>query len=183
MNPGSNPSILENPENAIYETWKKADKVTRPSIEQKMVPLLYRHASKICWMVLHSSEPHLIEEIVEDALMDLSEFEGRSLFSTWFHSRAVFRCRNEMRRLIQRRETPFGDGSAAVFSMEAKQEISGAIAQMLGRLSTRERLLVKYHIDEGLNNREIGLKLDLNPKYVQYLWQKLRKKLRLMYGG
>src|SRR6202012_547255 len=101
--------IKENPENVLYQAWKEADASARPQIEQNLLTLLRRHAAKVCWLVLHYHSDHLIEEIVEDAIINLPKFNGLSLFSTWFHACAMGTARVALRKQIRRKEVPVNE--------------------------------------------------------------------------
>lgn len=182
--PGPNPSIGDNPENVLYKTWKEADEVARPEIIQAMLPLLRRHASKVCWMVLHCYNPTLVEDIATDALLDLEKFEERSLFSTWFHTRALFRCRSEVRTIRRRKEVPFETSAAGgKHGTPASQEFAAELFSVANTLTDREQRLLSLKMEEGYTHQQIADELQLNTVYVRQLWSRLRKRLRLLYGG
>lgn len=183
ITPRLNPSKGANPENDLYEIWKASDTSARPQVEAYLLPHLRRHAAKVCWMVLHSHQPHLIDEISQDVLMELGDFEERSSFSTWFHSRALHRCYKERRDTRRRREisleSPAGRksiGSSSGF------ENSIAMQQMVSRLDQEEQFLIKLKVQQGMTDEEAAVELKISRQYVQYLWNGLRKKLRMLYN-
>jgi RNA polymerase sigma factor (sigma-70 family) len=180
--PGQTPLIGENPENALYETWKKASEAARPPIEQALVPLLYRHASKVCWMVLHSNQPDLIGTIINDVFLGMRKFKGDSLFSTWVHALALYRCRAELRNIRRRKEVNGIVDGGVSYSVRGCQETSSVVQNLVSKLGKREQELVRLKIDEGLSDKEIAEVLELHPVYIQRLWKALRKRLRSMYG-
>jgi len=66
----------------------KSGRILHPRRVRKLkrvyATLLRIHAAKVCWMVLHNYQPDYIDEVVQDAMLDLNGFEARSEFSTWF---------------------------------------------------------------------------------------------------
>jgi RNA polymerase sigma factor (sigma-70 family) len=184
--PGPNPSRGENPENALYAIWKVAEPWERPQVEERLLQYLRRHASKVCWMVLHTHQPHLVDEIAVDALMALGSFEERSAFSTWFHSRALYRCRSEFRTQMYRKEISLD--APHVRQMFARQgsrdlEADYTVREMLAKLTDREQEFVDLKVQAGYSDADIGTELGMSRQAVQWTWTKLRKKLRGLYSG
>lgn len=181
-NPRPNPSVGVNTENDLYEVWKTSDEASRPQVESYLLPHLRRHAAKVCWMVLHSYQSHLIDEISQDALMELYRFEGRSAFSTWFHARALNRCYNERKKMKRRKEVSYGDYFTPSVPARATLETTVMVQSMVDKLDPSEQRLVELKINEGLTDEEIAGELQIPRQTVQYRWTCLRKKLRTMYN-
>jgi RNA polymerase sigma factor (sigma-70 family) len=186
-NPGSNPSERgDNPENTLYEAWKAApDSQTRAQVESSLLPLLRTHASKICWVVLHSHQPHLIEEMATDVILEIDSFKELSLFSTWVHSRFYNRARVEFRKLLIRKETAF---TATTRERAAPNGISVAESaidaqRLLSCLNERDQEFVRLKVFEGYTDAEIAKALDISVVWVRKLWLKLRKQMRTLYDG
>jgi len=180
--PRPNPS--GNPENLLFEVWKNTPIGEREPIELRLLSLLRVHASKVCWMVLHAYEPHLIDEIAQDALMDLSSFEERSSFATWFHSRATFRCRTQLKQNIQRKEISLDVGKLDILPRrDSSLETKVMINEMLEKLTPFERELIELKVYEGLTATEIAEILGFTREWIQISWSKLRKKLKEKYNG
>lgn len=187
VTPGPNPSRGENPENSLYAIWKVAEVWQRPQIEERLLQHLRRHASKVCWMVLHTHQPHLVDEIAVDALMALGSFEERSAFSTWFHSRALFRCRSEFRTQMYRKEISL-DAPSTVSQMFSRSgnhnlEADYTVREMLAKLTDKEREFVELKVQAGYSDADIGTELGMSRQAVQWTWTKLRKRLRNLYHG
>jgi RNA polymerase sigma factor (sigma-70 family) len=187
-NPQANPSTEtkgDNSENDLYEIWKASDEISRPEVETYLLPHLRRHAAKVCWMVLHSHQPHLIDEIAQDALMELKQFEGRSMFSTWFHSRALYRAYNERRTRDRRKEISFSNlGHLNLASqMDSDVNMRLDVERMLTNIDSKDVELVRLKIAEGMTDDEIAASLGIPRANVQYRWQVLREKLRTLYNG
>lgn len=180
-----NPSQGENPENVLYQAWKAAEAWERPDIEHRLLQLLRRHASKVCWMVLHSHQSDLIEEIAQDAVMDLSSFKELSAFATWFHSRATFRCRVIHKQNLWRKEVPLDIVRLDQLSpsRQSAPDIQMIIREMLEQLSPVEQKLVELKVYEGLTDVQVAAILGYTPEWIQKLWSKLRKRLKDEYNG
>lgn len=185
--PGPNPSQRgDNPENLLYEAWKVApDSQTREEVESRLLPLLRTHASKICWVVLHSHQPHLIEEMATDVILEINSFGERSLFSTWVHSRFYNRARVEFRKLCIRKETGFTVTTRDTASSNGISVVESAIdaSRILSSLSERDQEFVRLKVFEGCSDAEIAKALGLSVVWIRKLWLKLRRQMRTLYGG
>lgn len=60
-------------------------------------PLLWKYARAIGHQSLNHIEDHLVDEMVDDLLMEIDKFEGRSSFSTWAYVRFRRKCIGEYR--------------------------------------------------------------------------------------
>lgn len=184
LKPGPNPSKGENPENVCFQAWKEAEAHQKASIEYRLLQLLRRHASKVCWMVLHSHQSDLIDEIAQDAIMDLKSFEERSAFATWFHGRALNICRMKRRQIIQRKEVSLDVTKLdKLVHRDGGLEIRVIIQEMLAGLSDFERRLVELKVYEGLTDTQAALELGYTHEWIQKCWSRLRKRLKDEYNG
>jgi len=186
LTPGLTPP--DNPENALFSLWELSSEEERPAIALKMMPALRRHASKVCWMVLHFHDPHLIDEIVQDTILELDRFEKRSSFTTWFHSRALNRCRVELKKIIRRREVPFTGNEERIeevggsgFHYDANDSI--LLDQITKKLSPKERKILTMKISSGYTDKEIAEILGYTRQWIQTEWKRLRDKLKEEYDG
>lgn len=187
LNPRPNPSRGDNPENALYQAWKIAESRERPALENSLLQHLRRHAAKVCWMVLHSHQPDLVDEISQDAIMDLASFGERSAFATWFHARALNRLRLQRRQNIRRKEVPLDvlQKSPIADSVNSYQaiEASALVQEMLTYLTPFELNIVQLKMDDGLTDMEIGIELGYTREWIQITWAKVLKKLKEKYNG
>lgn len=175
-------STRENPENVLYEAWKEAAPDTRQEAAQNLLPYIRSHAAKVCWMVLHRYQSDIVSEIADDALLDLEKFEGRSLFSTWFHVRAVRRCRLELRRARRRKEVSLSDPNIKNLLARDTHDVRSSVGAILDRLSPEDREFIRLKIEEGLTDKELSDAMGISRQAVQRLWKELRKRLRALYG-
>jgi RNA polymerase sigma factor (sigma-70 family) len=177
LNPDLTPP---NPENELYEEWKVGQ--DKQVVEGDLRSVLRLHASKICWMILHEYRPDLVEDVVNDAILGLPTFEGRSSFSTWFHSCALHRFRDESRRRAKRKEvqSDFVDDPAFVVNPSLESDIS--VRRMLDNLPEFEKSLVQLKVFEGFSDAEVAQKLERTREWIQISWTKLRRKLKKRYG-
>jgi RNA polymerase sigma factor (sigma-70 family) len=86
-----------NPVNDMYDQWKMASTNEREGLYRQFDALLQRHAERVVWMILRRKDHQLVREMVNDLLIEIDTFAGRSKFSTWVHSRFRFRCIDELR--------------------------------------------------------------------------------------
>lgn len=184
LTPGQNPSDGEdNPENILYSRWYENPE-SRMEIELLMLPSLRRHAIKVCWMVLHSYDPQIVESICSDALMSLDSFEGRSQFSTWFHGFALNVLRAEYRRRNRRKEISLDAVIVRpLLSFNVNPEQSFSVREFVNRLHADERELVQLKVFDGHSDAEIAELLSLSREAVTRDWIKLRRKMRVLYAG
>lgn len=180
-NPRPNPSVESNPENILYEAWRVAEEWQRPEIEVQLLQLLKRHASKVCWMVLHSNQTDFIDQIAQDAILKMSGFQGRSAFSTWFHTNALNFCRTKRTQNNQRKEVPLDN--VRWDGISAGLETRVIVQEMLSKLTDVERRLIELKVDEGLTDEEVAAQLGFTHEWVQKLWSRLRKRLKEEYGS
>ena len=181
--PDPTPPVEINPENALYQEWKIAEALARPAIAHRLLQHLRRHAAKVCWMVLHANHIDLIDEISQDAVLDLDSFEGRSAFATWFHARALNRCRAFLRQQRRRREVPLDSVKDRVGFIASSLETRVIVQDLIASLPQFERDLINFKIVEGLPDIEIAKKLGFTRDWIQISWSKLRKQLKEKYNG
>lgn len=181
--PDPTPPVEKNPENALYQEWKAAEALTRPAIAHRLLQHLRRHAAKVCWMVLHTNHIDLIDEIATDAVLDLDSFEGRSAFATWFHSRALFKCRTRLRLQRRRKEVPLEREFLHLPSPILSLETHVIVQEMIALLPQFEQDLIRLKIFEGLPDIEIAKHLGFTREWIQMSWSKLRKQLKEKYHG
>jgi RNA polymerase sigma factor (sigma-70 family) len=184
--PGPTPLKVENRENVLFEAWKTSTPQERSALEYQILQSVRRHASKVCWMVLHSHQPDLIDEIAQDVLMDLGSFREQSAFSTWVHSRARFRCQSQFKQNRQRREvsiTALPSTQLYASERDSNMFLKVLVQELLANLSVFERQLVDLKVDEGLSDAEIGLRLGFTREWIQKSWSRLRKKLKGKYNA
>lgn len=179
MHPRPYPSSGVNPENVLYEEWKTASQEARPEVETRLIALLRVHAAKVCWLVLHNYQPDYIEEVLQDALLDLPNFEQRSEFSTWFHGLALNKFRRLFRQRTQRKEVPL--------SQEDKPEDNNLFSKVFAKeiiesLTDEEKELVHLRFTEGLSFREIADHLGISHVSVLERWVWLQRRLKERYG-
>jgi RNA polymerase sigma factor (sigma-70 family) len=179
-----------NLENVLYAAWKEAEPWEKAAIESRLFNVLRSHASKVCWMVLRDRRPDFVDEIAEDAIMDLPRFEGLSQFSTWFHSRAFNRLNDERRKRLTRKEAPLeGDPTKGAESSvlpivvpDTDQKI--LVQQLLAMLTDRDAEIVRLRFFEGMSTQEIAVLLGVDKNYVHNAWLKrIKPFLRECHGA
>lgn len=173
-----------NPENALYEIWKAAPKEARADIEARLIPLLRRHASRVCWLVLRGNHVDYIEDVVQDAIIDLASFEGRSSFSTWFHARALNRFRNQLRTQSRSREVSLERSPESVQAATPQFEyilLGQAMFEDIS-LSEEDKEMLRMKFIDGMTDREIAETIGKSFSGVHQRWERVRNRLREKYA-
>jgi RNA polymerase sigma factor (sigma-70 family) len=179
--PGLTPPSIRRTD-SLYEVWKTAEPWQQPAVEQRLLQCLRQHASRLCWIILHSHEPDLVEEIAVDTILALKSFEGRSAFSTWFHARAKYKCMELLRKRILRNEVQI-ENVMGTLGRVGNIESDYVVREMLASLTDAERELVFLKVYDGCSDADIAETLGVSRQKVQWLWSRLRKRLRDLYGG
>lgn len=137
--------------------------------------LLCQSALAIVGSILGRKEPELSAEIATKALLGLSKFQGRSLFSTWFYRLA----HNEAIRHVQaRRHIALED----LLEEPAARKTAEGLPEGLSGLRASDKRLVQLVLD-GYNTREIGQKLHVSHATVARQWLKLCEKLKFLLSS
>jgi DNA-directed RNA polymerase specialized sigma24 family protein len=110
---------------------------------------------------------------VDDLLMDLSLFEGRSQFSTWVHSYFRFRCLTELRY----RNRNLGDPLVEEIAwMNSKTDDLLTLARVQQNLSTKQQAVVQSRL-EGYTAAEIASQLNISERTVYWIWESVLQDL------
>jgi RNA polymerase sigma factor (sigma-70 family) len=176
--------------NDLYAMWVAGDG-DRTDLLLRMRKLLLQHAARVCWDVLHQENDHLIQEMVDDLLLELDKFNGKSKFSTYAHSRFRYRCIDEFRYQIRNlgdslteshvdwatdgvSETTAAD--VAGFKHYADQ-LNGSdpntalsVSEYMDGLPVREREVVEARL-EGHTFKEISSMTGIPQTTVKRIWE------------
>jgi len=130
-------------------------------------------------MVLHNYQPDYIDEVVQDAMLDLNGFEARSEFSTWFHWLALNKFRRLFRQRIQRKEVPLSQEDEPVDNNLFPTVFAKEIIEILRMRKKNSSILdsLKDFRSERLRNIWAS-----NIRGVIERWVWLQKRLRDKYG-
>jgi RNA polymerase sigma factor (sigma-70 family) len=173
------------PEDAIYAQWQDADESQRSSLEAALVPSVRRHAEIVVWRKLREQNPDLVEEIVTGVFKHhLANFRGKSLFSTWVHSIALNKFKQELRSRRVRREVI--DDATNVDDADQNRRLEGKPQEWIPSvdldilrdgLSDEERIL--YDLKrKGMTDRQIASMLDKSPEAIESRLRRLIRKLQ-----
>lgn len=151
-------------------------------------PLLLKYARTIGRQSTSQVEDHLIDEMVDDLLMEISEFKGYSQFSTWAYVRFRRRWIDEYRyqsgnlgysldSLIEdwQAQTDLDEEVSSPYEPShepdtERQVIVGDFAAK--RLSPRQRIIWEAYRD-GHTQEEIGESLSITQQRVDQIWQQI----------
>lgn len=147
-------------------------------------PFLLKFARTIGRQNSSQVEEHLLEEMVDDLLMEIGQFQGNSKLSTWAYTRFRRRFIDEYRYQSKNLGTSL-DGLledwAAQHSLdedatspydsyyEPTIESDMAVAEVREHLSERQNTVLQAYID-GHSPEEIGEMLDVTRQRVEQIW-------------
>lgn len=176
------PNTPQAKENELYELWYKGDSKEKEEVLKKLIPLLIVHAAKIVWRVLRVNDNFLAEELAQDAALDLDCFQRRSAFSTWFHSRCLFKCNDERRRHRHSREVPMPPideipSKSSVATVDPRKDIL-----LSDHLTPEQQELCAMRLKYGLTIQEIAEIKGTSPMSISRKWSEVKAELRKIYG-
>lgn len=160
-------------------------------------PLLMKYALTIGRSTTTQVEYHLLEEMVEDLLMDLSKYNGTVKFSTWaytvFRNRFIDEHRYQTGNIGESLESVQSDWEARqpedaeYFTdpytkvEESTLERDTIVAEFVDSLAPRQRIVWEMYRD-GHTQAEIGESLGIRQQSVDEIWQRILK-LGEAYGA
>jgi RNA polymerase sigma factor (sigma-70 family) len=167
--------------NAALAAFQAATDFNRPELENELIQSLEHYATRIVAIKLHDSRPEIVNQAVQMALAQLSDFKGTSKFSTYFFTIVQNLCFGELRRKIESKETLFSDLVEHKVEGLASYELDGDERMIIDRicktLSKDDNLLLQLKM-EGYTNAEIALRLSSTASAIESRWRRLCKKLR-----
>ncbi len=145
---------------------------------------IYRHVRTL------TGDPHVSEELVQEtfvqALLKISSFDGRSLFSTWLHGVAINVVRNHWRarksterahaRLERVHALP-GEADEPGAAVHRNQRVKALYAAMEA-LPDHLRVAFVLRDLEGLSPEEAALRLDITPGNLAVRATRARQRIR-----
>jgi len=145
---------------------------------------IYRHVRTL------TGDPQVSEELVQEtfvqALLKISSFDGRSLFSTWLHGVAINVVRNHWRacksterahaRLELVHALP-GESDELGAAVQRKQRVRALYAAMEA-LPDQLRVAFVLRDLEGLSPEEAALRLDITPGNLSVRATRARQRIR-----
>jgi RNA polymerase sigma-70 factor (ECF subfamily) len=170
-------------ENQLYEQWRSAPVADRKPLEDQLYSKVRKHAAAIVVRSLPDADPQLARDIAADVLRQLETFRRESEFSTWVHSFAINKIKQEIRRRVRYRRVI--DDTIAIEDVDAKKRWRGnqnsTTSIDLERLRqglTRDESILFDLKREGLTDREIARKLKRSQDAIESSWCRLKRKLR-----
>jgi RNA polymerase sigma-70 factor (ECF subfamily) len=124
--------------------------------------LYHRHLNRVHGLARWLVGPDEAEDAVQDVFIrmweKLSQFEGRSAFSTWLHRLAVsvMLRRRETRGIREKRHVAGEESYQALPAVPATPDLRVAIEAAVDRLPDGAREVFVLHDMEGYRHEEIG---------------------------
>ena len=145
---------------------------------------IYRHVRTL------TGDPHVSEELVQEtfvqALLKISSFDGRSLFSTWLHGVAINVVRNHWRarKSTERAHAKLelvhalgGESDEPGAAVHRKQRVR-ALYAALETLPDQLRVAFVLRDLEGLSPEEAAARLDITPGNLAVRATRARQRIR-----
>jgi len=125
--------------------------------------------------MLRQVDEDLVQEAVAEVMLKPEAFQGKSLFSTWFHGMV----RNKVKQKLdaQRDEQELGE-----LTGESHSESEGMLWQQLQSKLTKEELVMVLWLREGMTQQEMGKFLGLGQPAVNARVGRLREKVGKLLG-
>jgi RNA polymerase sigma-70 factor (ECF subfamily) len=150
---------------------------------------IYRHVRTL------TGDPHVSEELVQEtfvqALLKISSFDGRSLFSTWLHGVAINVVRNHWRarKSTERAHAKLelvhalpGESDELGAAVHRKQRVKALYAAMEA-LPDQLRVAFVLRDLEGLSPEEAAQRLDITPGNLAVRATRARQRIRKQLVG
>jgi RNA polymerase sigma factor (sigma-70 family) len=165
------PLTRSNPENVLFERWRNAPEETKPEIRKQLHSHLVRHAERVGWIILRQSNPHIANEAVDQLFLNIDQFKGDSLFSTWAHSSFINRFREEGRYQRRRIGAQIPENfDLAQTSLSPEWKI--LFQQTIEQLPALEKAIVTFRLN-GMKQKAIADVLGISAKRVSVILKTL----------
>jgi RNA polymerase sigma factor (sigma-70 family) len=162
-------------EQAVYLKWQ-----ARPGdqqIEAELRQLLSQHARAVLFSILRREDLSLVDEAVNRVMVNLANFRGEGLFTTWAH-RILMSVMYDQRRLERSRKEVSLEGLNFAFSGAATIPTTDILLTVKKLLTPTEYTLFEYTIVMGYSQREIGELLKVPERTINRRWTNLVRKLK-----
>lgn len=165
-----------NYENELYEQWQNSAEESKFSLLwERLRPCLLLHARAVCKNALRQVDETLVEEMVDDLLLEIDQFEARwnetyqrfSTFSTWAHARFLYGSYAELRYRQKNLGEPLVEDLSEAASPELELLSRTEVQQ---RLSPTQQRLVQARLD-GYTFEAIGVDMGMNKQAVHRMWK------------
>lgn len=147
-------------------------------------PLLWKYARTIGRQTLDQVEDHLVDEMVDDMLMSIGNFNGGGKFSTWayvgFRRRFIDEYRYQVKNLGSSLDSMQDDWEAKTdldeeatspyepsFEPDIEQQL--IVNEFKDRLSDRQRAVLDARL-EGSSFEEIAAQLSISDSRAHEIW-------------
>jgi RNA polymerase sigma factor (sigma-70 family) len=160
--------------NELYRLYTQASPEEEPLLLERLLSACAEYAYAICFKILHSRQPAVVNFSLFLVAKYLGSFRGDSKFSTWFYTIVASLCKKELRTRRFPPDLPLDE--AIVFSTQ-DLEGSYALKEVIESLSPYEKSILEWKLS-GNTSKDFGAENNLSESYARNAWWKLRKKLR-----
>jgi RNA polymerase sigma-70 factor (ECF subfamily) len=163
--------------NPVFDAWRSSTGPQKELAFQRLVILLEKLATAICWQRLPDFRNEfgpLVNEIVWRAVKNANAFKGNSRFSTWFYRISVNECNRFLRKHKERLEIGFEE---EILAEPSGVDASVALQQIVQGLDDRDFELFKL-VAHGESFRTIAESLHIKETAAKVRWSRLKRKLK-----
>ncbi len=155
--------------------------------------LMYRYEAKVYQFALKLvKSPELSEEIAQDTFIKIwekrEELVNIDSLAAWLFSVTKNKAFNHLKQITARdiREGIYAGEAIGSLNGEAEihyRELKRLVASMVDQLPSQRRLIYKMKMEQGLNNDDIGSRLNLSPNTVKNQLNKSLQTLKELLSG
>jgi len=167
-------------ENALYADWQKASDEEKSRLEFPLYSAIREHAKSLILKSLGKDDPDLEHEIGVAAISGLSNFLGKSKFSTWVQRIALNKINQELRtRERHRKVFAESDDAHEPISNDTQEHLDEQfrLAALTKGLTSDELTLLDGEL-HGMSRREVAETLGITVNAAESRWRRLKDKLR-----
>jgi RNA polymerase sigma factor (sigma-70 family) len=163
-------SLVTSPSQQEELLWRSHVASGTQETEAALAKHLLRHARRITHTILQRIDDDIAQRATIHVLRNLDTFEGRSAFSTWFHSIVANMCYYALRQQYRTKLQELKDFHAIAELNDSSVELTC----LRKKLSQRENAILDWKLSGAPES---------DPPYQRQYWARLRTKLRETYAN
>lgn len=167
-------------EDAAYQLWKKGE-VDRSAVEEALRGLLVGHARAVMYSILRRADESLVSDAVNKVMLNLPEFRGESLFTTWAH-RILMGVMYDQRRFDRRRKEVSMDTPGFDLPGDSSPAVSDLILTVKQSLSAEDYAIFEQVLVWGRSHEEAAEELKMSKATLTRHWERIKRKLQHVFG-
>lgn len=163
-------------ENALYEVWARTEGAERVACEEELRGILRNHAQAVMYSVLRRCDAELLTEAVDRVMINLGDFHGDSLFTTWVH-RILMNMMYDRRRLERQRREVSLDTNHLGLMRDSDVGTLDALLTVQKVLSVEDYAMFDRIVLCGETQQEVADATDSTQQAVSRSWARITRRL------